>query len=136
MLENRFVLALSQFLHTRLLLRLQCGTVHTGRAAEIPPSNGLDVRTWATCAALISIFEGTQPILTQVPPVVPRSTIATSAPSSWRRIAAAKAAPPLPITATLSAFDCGVAQQSSSSMAAPIFENQFLEPITSPFLPG
>ena len=46
------------------------------------------------------IFEGTQPTLTHVPPVVPLSTSVTLAPPSEARSAAAIAAPPLPMTAT------------------------------------
>ena len=39
----------------------------------MPVSNGLSRRMWATWAARIMILEGTQPTLTQVPPIVPRS---------------------------------------------------------------
>ncbi len=74
-----------------------------GAAAAITPSKGLVVRTWATCAARRRIFDGTQPTFTQVPPVVPRSTIVTCAPPCLSRRAAAKAAAPLPMIATFSA---------------------------------
>ncbi|MNC95090.1 hypothetical protein D3C83_121140 [compost metagenome] len=46
------------------------------------------------------IFEGTQPTLTQVPPMTLRSIMVTEAPASAAFRAAAKAPPPLPITAT------------------------------------
>jgi hypothetical protein len=45
----------------------------------------------------MSVFEGTHPMLTQMPPIVPSSTIATLAPSSAALIAAARAAEPPPI---------------------------------------
>jgi hypothetical protein len=49
------------------------------------------------------IFDGTQPVLTQVPPTVPDSMIVTMAPSSAARNAAANEAEPLPMMATFSA---------------------------------
>ena len=46
------------------------------------------------------IFEGTQPTLTQVPPITsPRSIIVTRAPSSTARMAQANAPEPLPMIA-------------------------------------
>jgi hypothetical protein len=75
----------------------------TGVLAAIPPSKGLSRRRCATCAARIMIFDGTQPTLTQVPPIVPRSMSVTRAPRSAAFSAAAIAAPPLPMTATCNA---------------------------------
>jgi hypothetical protein len=49
-------------------------------------------------AARIMILDGTQPTLTQVPPMVPRSISVTCAPCSTAFSAAAIAAPPLPMT--------------------------------------
>src|SRR3990172_12858703 len=46
----------------------------------------------------MSVFEGTQPMLTQVPPMVSASTNATLKPSSAPRTAAANPAEPPPIT--------------------------------------
>ncbi|CAM7210185.1 hypothetical protein KLMIMMO101B1_29515 [Klebsiella michiganensis] len=79
------------------LLRSIAGTV-----AAMPLSNGLSRRKWAIWAARIMILDGTQPTLTQVPPMVPRSISVTFAPCSTAFSAAAIAAPPLPITATCS----------------------------------
>ena len=45
------------------------------------------------------ILEGTQPTLTQVPPITPRSIKVTRAPNSAAFSAPAIAAPPLPMTA-------------------------------------
>ena len=70
-----------------------------GVLAAMPASKGLSRRMWATCAARIIIFDGTQPTLTQVPPIVPRSMRVTRAPRSAAFSAAAIAAPPLPMTA-------------------------------------
>ena len=70
-----------------------------GGVAWMPPSNGLARRRWAMWAARIMILDGTQPTLTQVPPMVPRSIRVTSAPCSTALRAAAIAAPPLPMTA-------------------------------------
>lgn len=50
-------------------------------------------------AAVISALDGTQPVFTHVPPTRPRSIITTDLPIPRARIAAAKAAPPEPITA-------------------------------------
>ena len=50
-------------------------------------------------AAASSALDGTQPVFTQVPPVVPRSIITTDAPASRAVIAAANAAPPEPMIA-------------------------------------
>ncbi len=44
------------------------------------------------------VLLGTHPTLTQVPPMVPASTMATVAPSSAARMAAANPAEPPPIT--------------------------------------
>jgi len=44
------------------------------------------------CAARIIVFEGTHPVLTQVPPMTPRSMIVTRAPCSAAFNAAAMAA--------------------------------------------
>ncbi len=49
----------------------------SGTVAAIPPSNGLSRRRWAIWAARIMILDGTQPTLTQVPPMVPRSISVT-----------------------------------------------------------
>jgi hypothetical protein len=49
-------------------------------------------------AARISAFDGTQPILTQVPPIVPAPISATCAPCSAAVIAAEKPADPAPTT--------------------------------------
>jgi len=76
-----------------------------GLEAVMPASNGLSRRMCATCAARIMILEGTQPTLTQVPPIVPRSISVTRAPCSAVFNAAAIAAPPLPMTATCNAPD-------------------------------
>jgi len=44
-------------------------------------------------------LDGTHPVFTQVPPMVPRSIITTEAPESLAVIAAANAAPPEPMIA-------------------------------------
>lgn len=74
-----------------------------GVVAAMPPSNGLSRRRWAIWAARIMILDGTQPTLTQVPPMVPRSISVTRAPCSTAFSAAAIAAPPLPMTAICNA---------------------------------
>jgi hypothetical protein len=57
------------------------------------------------CAARIMIFEGTQPILTQVPPMIGlRSMRVTVAPFSTAFSAQAKAPEPVPIIATCSCW--------------------------------
>jgi len=68
-------------------------------AADKPASKGLPARRCVTCAARIMILDGTQPTLTQVPPMVPRSMSVTRAPRSADVMAAAIAAPPVPMTA-------------------------------------
>lgn len=50
-------------------------------------------------AAASSALDGTQPVFTHVPPVVPRSTITTERPLRRAAIAAANAPPPEPMTA-------------------------------------
>jgi hypothetical protein len=50
--------------------------------------------------ARIKFFDGTQPVLTQVPPIVPCPISATRAPSSAAVIAAEKPADPAPMIAT------------------------------------
>ena len=55
--------------------------------------------TWRASAAASRALEGTHPVFTQVPPMVPRSIITTRLPRVVARIAAANAAPPDPITA-------------------------------------
>src|SRR5579859_59554 len=52
--------------------------------------------SWTIRAASMRFFEGRQPRLAHVPPGVRRSTIATRAPRSEARIAAAKAVEPEP----------------------------------------
>jgi hypothetical protein len=50
-------------------------------------------------ATASSALDGTHPVFTHVPPVVPRSIITTEAPTSRAVIAAANAAPPEPMIA-------------------------------------
>jgi hypothetical protein len=54
---------------------------------------------WRASAAASSAFDGTHPVFTQVPPVVPRSTITTRLPLLVAAMAAANAAEPEPMTA-------------------------------------
>ena len=54
---------------------------------------------WSDSAARISVFDGTQPTLTQVPPIVPVPMRATWAPSSAPWMAAENPAEPAPTTA-------------------------------------
>src|SRR3970040_2396015 len=60
-------------------------------------------------AAGIRVFDGTQPTLTQVPPMTPRSIRVTVAPSSAAFSAAAIAPPPLPMTAIRGPIRCAMA---------------------------
>ena len=70
---------MAQFVHPRLLLREQ-PVAQDGRLGSADAtSNGLRRRRCATCAARIMILDGTQPTLTQVPPIVPRSMSVTRA---------------------------------------------------------
>ncbi len=68
----------------------------TGAPAETP--NREARRTVSAAAALAtSVFVGMQPVLTQVPPMAPRSTIATFMPAAERRAASAGPACPVPM---------------------------------------
>jgi hypothetical protein len=97
--QDAFVLGVAQFIDAGLLLGQQRRARIAGVVAAMPPSNGLSRRRWAIWAARIMILDGTQPTLTQVPPMVPRSISVTRAPCSTAFSAAAIAAPPLPMTA-------------------------------------
>ena len=64
------------------------------------PEKRAAVRAWCSVsAARIRVLDGTQPTLTQVPPIVPWPISATRTPSSAAVIAAEKPAEPAPITA-------------------------------------
>ena len=65
------------------------------------PEKGLVRCCWASCAARIKIFEGTQPTLTQQPPIIcAPSMMVTLAPPSAALMAQANALEPLPMIAT------------------------------------
>src|SRR5579875_243702 len=66
--------------------------------AALPAKRDAALAWCSASAARIRVFDGTQPILTQVPPMVPAPISATSAPSSLARIAAENPADPAPIT--------------------------------------
>ena len=66
------------------------------------PAKRLAVRAWwRVSAARIMVFDGTQPTLTQVPPMVPLPARTTCAPISAAVIAAENPAEPAPMTARL-----------------------------------
>src|SRR3546814_18806064 len=68
----------------------------------LPPRPGKRVAARPPCtasAARINVLDGTQPTLTQVPPITPWPISATFAPSSAAVIAAEKPAEPAPPTA-------------------------------------
>ncbi len=71
----------------------------TGPACVAIPGNGWLAAPCRAAAAASSALDGTHPVLTHVPPTVPRSTITTDAPASLAVIAAANAAPPEPMIA-------------------------------------
>jgi len=74
-------------------------------AAAIPGNLSASTATWRASAPAISALDGTHPVFTQVPPMVPRSIIATDFPRTVAWMAAANAAPPEPMTAR-STFVC------------------------------
>src|SRR3546814_7125115 len=70
-------------------------------ADPVIPAKREAVRAWCRpSTARMSVLDGTQPTLTQVPPMVPWPISATLAPSSAAVIAAENPAEPAPITAT------------------------------------
>ena len=72
----------------------------TGPAVvAIPGNRAVSAAVCRASAAAIRAFDGTQPVLTHVPPKMPRSIMTTDLPSAVARIAAAIAAPPEPMTA-------------------------------------
>src|SRR5215467_13160825 len=71
----------------------------TGPAWVAIPGKGWRAAPWRAVAAASSALDGTHPVFTQVPPIVPRSIITTEAPASLAAIAAANAAPPEPAIA-------------------------------------
>jgi hypothetical protein len=71
----------------------------TAPALVAMPGNRCSSATWRASAAASSALDGTQPVLTQVPPTVPRSIITTERPIPRAAIAAANPAAPDPMTA-------------------------------------
>ncbi len=70
------------------------------------------------------ILEGTQPMFTQVPPMVPRSISVTRAPRSAAFNAAAMAAPPLPMMAMCNPPDAAVCDSRSAERAAGVLPSK------------
>ena len=71
----------------------------TGPACVARPGNRWLAASCRAAAAASSALDGTHPVSTHVPPIVPRSIITTDAPASRAVIAAANAAPPDPVMA-------------------------------------
>jgi hypothetical protein len=71
----------------------------TGPACVARPGNRWLAASCRAAAAASSALDGTHPVFTHVPPIVPRSIITTEAPASRAVIAAANAAPPDPVMA-------------------------------------
>jgi hypothetical protein len=90
--QDAFVFGVPQFIDTGLLLGQQFAAVnrrHSCRNTAVERTFPAQMGMWA---ARIMILDGTQPILTQVPPMVPRSISVTVAPCSTAFSAAAIAA--------------------------------------------
>ncbi len=87
------VFRLTQSSDQSVLLGDLCGPIDHARAPLSMPANRVCATlAWCTASvARINAFEGTQPILTQVPPIVPYPMSATCAPCSAAVIAAEKA---------------------------------------------
>src|SRR5260370_42534275 len=81
------------------LPRLTARQSATRASALIPPKRAAAAAWCNPSVARIRFFDGTQPVLTQVPPIVPCPINATRAPSSAAVIAAEKPADPAPMTA-------------------------------------
>ena len=71
----------------------------TRPSARIPRNRAAARASCSASVARIRFFDGTQPVLTQVPPIVPCPISTTRAPSSAAVIAAEKPAEPAPTTA-------------------------------------
>src|SRR5215469_4652793 len=71
----------------------------TGPACVAIPGKRWLAASCRAAAAASSALDGTHPVFTHVPPIVPRSIIATDAPASRAVIAVANAAPPDPMIA-------------------------------------
>lgn len=72
----------------------------TGAALVVMPGNRCSRATWRASAAANNALDGTQPVLTHVPPTVRCSIIATEWPLPRAAIAPANPAAPEPMMAS------------------------------------
>ncbi len=84
---------------TRSSLPPVSAAMSTGPACVVIPGKRWSLASCRAAAAASSALDGTHPVFTHVPPMVPRSIITTDASASRAVIAAANAALPDPVIA-------------------------------------